>query len=91
MHCVAAEIAQEVRVFLQNQDFDPGSRKQVSEHYSGWAAPAMQHVLRDGESINSISFTRAQPSQFNLSPLVVGDIGRAGYKRSQAVQKRRDT
>jgi hypothetical protein len=37
----------------------------------------MQHVLRDAESINSISFTRAQPSQVNLSPPVAGDIGRA--------------
>src|SRR5271155_2444419 len=38
MNSVAAEIAQEVGVFLQHQDLDSGARQQIPQHHSGGPA-----------------------------------------------------
>ena len=38
MDRVAAEVAQEVRVLFENQDFDSRPRQEVSEHHPGGAA-----------------------------------------------------
>ena len=43
MHCVAAEVAQEVGVLLQHGDLDAGSGQQQSEHHAGGAAADYRH------------------------------------------------
>ena len=45
---VAAEIAQEVRVLLQNDDIDAGAREQKAEHHAGGPAPGDDAVRGDG-------------------------------------------
>jgi hypothetical protein len=42
MDGVAAEVAQEVGVFLQNQDLNSGPRQQKPQHHSGGSPPAIQ-------------------------------------------------
>jgi hypothetical protein len=38
MDSIAPEVAEEIAVFLENDDVDAGARQQEPEHHSGWTS-----------------------------------------------------
>ena len=63
MHRVAAEIAQEVGVLLEDDDVDAGARHEEAEHHAGGAAADDRELGADGLGSACDQSSRDRPSR----------------------------